>query len=897
MWLIYFSRYHNIIHTVCILLVVASTRGYGGQSSVGAIKSDPQRDSSSSSSRPNPPSRPNRGTLTHVIADLTMAKTSKRSRKFTAKGGVKTMLDRGQNFTKKGKVRSRRGPSPEASAARRAESDAREAAERREQADRRRQKRDDEDLVGESNLGDLNIDEFFQSVADAADQDGDGDEEMGDNDMDSGDEGASDNTNNDDDDAFADDISDDSNSDNEDIEVTEQKMREEMKKLSESDPDFHTYLNQNEKGLLAFGEDEDVGSSDEGDALDDEENADMEEVTEKKAKPQQEDEDSPFIILTPKLLHRYEEGAFQSHGIKALKRIISAYKTACHLSDAADNDEEKDRSRKSYHIDDSAVFDRLMGICLRQCHQEFYYHLLSDDEIDGTSSESKPFDPNKPISPKLLAKSRRWALMKPILQSFLKSTLHILSEGKEPVLLTFILKSLSSYIPYMTAYPIVAKMYLKTLTALWSASLDTSEDYQVVRLNAFLRIRQMALTQPFPFIETCLKSTYLAYAKRAKFATAATVTSLLPTLTFMGNCVVELYSLDYASSYQHAFVYIRQLALHLRSAVQKKTPETFRIVYCWQYIHCLKLWTAILSSSCKAAKGGDNEAQLLRSLIFPLTEVIFGVIRLVPTTRHLPLRLHCVRFLQEIAASAELYIPTTSVLLDVLDLKELYLRPKRVDTRGQDVRGIRLPLILKLPKDGALRTAEQLDACLGEVFLLLNRETDLYRYSPGFPEFTVRICQRLRKFSKETKNGRYRAYSRGCIELCEKQSAEATKGRSQLKQAPKDVKRLEVLKPGNVPCMGERYEAFIAKEKRLEAASQPALSEGAKKKAQAEAARQQKEAEDKAKKESKTKKKKVKKEKKKLEVNQTDLDNVDALEEEDEVQEGIDWDSEDEGEE
>ena len=76
-----------------------------------------------------------------------MAKTSKRSRKFTAKGGVKTMLDRGQNFTKKGKVRSRRGPSPEASAARRAESDAREAVERREQADRRRQQRDDEDLV------------------------------------------------------------------------------------------------------------------------------------------------------------------------------------------------------------------------------------------------------------------------------------------------------------------------------------------------------------------------------------------------------------------------------------------------------------------------------------------------------------------------------------------------------------------------------------------------------------------------------------------------------------------------------------------------------------------------------------------------------------------------------
>ena len=73
------------------------------------------------------------------------------------------------------------------------------------------------------------------------------------------------------------------------------------------------------------------------------------------------------------------------------------------------------------------------------------------------------------------------------------------------------------------------------------------------------------------------------------------------------------------------------------------------------------------------------------------------------------------------------------------------MNPKRVQKRGTDVRGLRLPLILKLPKQDTLRTAEQLDACLGEVFTLLNREIDLYRYSAGFPEFSVRICQRLRK--------------------------------------------------------------------------------------------------------------------------------------------------------
>jgi hypothetical protein len=66
---------------------------------------------------------------------------------------------------------------------------------------------------------------------------------------------------------------------------------------------------------------------------------------------------------------------------------------------------------------------------------------------------------------------------------------------------------------------------------------------------------------------------------------------------------------------------------------------------------------------------------------------------------------------------------------------------------GTAVRGLRLPLILKLPKEGTLRTMEQLDGVLKEAFVLLNREVDLYRYSPGFPEFTFSILQRLRKVS------------------------------------------------------------------------------------------------------------------------------------------------------
>ena len=118
---------------------------------------------------------------------------------------------------------------------------------------------------------------------------------------------------------------------------------------------------------------------------------------------------------------------------------------------------------------------------------------------------------------------------------------------------------------------------------------------------------------------------------------------------------------------------------------------------------------------------------------------------MVPTARHLPLRLHCVRYLQQLAAATECYIPTTSILLDALDLKEMTMSPKRTKSRGKDVRGLNLSFLLKLPKENTLRSSEQLDACLNDIFLLLNREVDLYRYSAGFPEFTVRICQKLRK--------------------------------------------------------------------------------------------------------------------------------------------------------
>jgi nucleolar complex protein 2 len=679
-----------------------------------------------------------------------MVKTTKRARKFVAKGGAKGMLEKG-TITKKGKLRvnSRKKSDPIAIAKAQA-AEKRKSDNQRIENDRARV---EEDFTSQSNLGDLDLDSFLKTVAD------DGEEENASGDEDDGamEEDASDSEG---------EVVDFDSEDDEDIEAAEARMKAEMEKLAENDPDFHEYLQNNESSLLDF-KNEIGGIEGEDDDDDDEDDDAMEGAGDDDDDDDDDEPKSNDVLVDAKTLKAMEYGAFESHGLKPLRKLIQAYVSACHMADAQDQDEDgsgrlRINNSKKYLIESSTVFDKLMVTCLSKVHEELHYHLLGkgssveggDDMVDDEEEQDNAvalstdeIDVNAPANPRKLVNSHRWTALKMSIQSFIKATLHLMAEAKEAKLLSFIIKSLANYVPYLSAFPRLGKALLKALTSKWASTSDASESYQTVRLNAFLRIRQLALTQPFPFIELCLKSTYLAYAKASKFANASTVSSLLPQLTFMGNCVVELYSLDYASSYQHAFVYIRQLALHLRSALQKKTPDTFRIVYCWQYMHCLKLWTAVLAASSGKTGDGDDEGALMRSLIYPLVEIIFGVAKLIPSTRHLPLRLHCVRYLQQLAAASEMFIPTTSILLEVFDLKEISMAPKRVKKRTGDVRGVRLPVILKLPKEDALRTVEQLDTCLGETFLLLNREVDLYKYSAGIPEFSVRICQTLRKVS------------------------------------------------------------------------------------------------------------------------------------------------------
>lgn len=122
------------------------------------------------------------------------------------------------------------------------------------------------------------------------------------------------------------------------------------------------------------------------------------------------------------------------------------------------------------------------------------------------------------------------------------------------------------------------------------------------------------------FLWLCLfiKNVYLSFARNSKFTSINT----LPMINFMQRSLVEIYATNVKLAYDHMFIYIRQLAIHLRNAMNSKKKDTYQAVYNWQFVHSLSLWSKVLGEMVSRT---SNE--YLIQLIYPLTQVIMGTIK------------------------------------------------------------------------------------------------------------------------------------------------------------------------------------------------------------------------------------------------------------------------------
>ncbi|KAF9366164.1 Nucleolar Complex 2 protein [Mortierella sp. NVP85] len=541
-----------------------------------------------------------------------------------------------------------------------------------------------------------------------------------------------------------------------------------LEQLKEKDPEFYKYLQENDKELLEFdGEMEDLVSEeeeeDQGEDDEDEEMAgsdeEMEVEPKKKGKKAKEDvEDTEGMegeetmdgipLVTKDMITAWQTALVEKHSLRALRRVLLAFRAGAHLHDTED-----DRIY-AYRINSPVVFNKLVVLCLKHVIPTLDHHLPIQTKAGG-----KP----KPVN-----SGSKYTTLQPLIKSFLQNTFFLLKQLTDQDMIYFVIRETEKAIRYLVGFPKIAKDFLKHLMFLWSTATDR------VRIISFLTIRTMCLQLGSNYLDMALKGVYLTFVRYAKTTTIHT----LPNLHLMQNCVAQLYGLDLDRSYQHGFVYIRQLAIHLRNAVMVKTKESFKAVYNWQYLHCLNLWAQVVATH---ALNGAGQPTALHSLIYPLVQVSLGALRLIPTATYYPLRFQIIRNMILVIENTGTFIPLAPFLFEVLEGGELK-RPGRKGT----LKPLEWDIAFKCGKEYKNTLVYQ-DGIGEQVYELLTEYYAQFSTSISFPELAIPAIVQLKRFTKKLGMPKMKKQFFGLVEKLEQNSRFVETERNKADFAPSDA--------------------------------------------------------------------------------------------------------------
>ena len=299
------------------------------------------------------------------------------------------------------------------------------------------------------------------------------------------------------------------------------------------------------------------------------------------------------------------------------------------------------------------------------------------------------------------------------------------------------LTSLLALLPYILSFKKLIRDLARVIVEIWSDSAHG----EATRISAFLVLRRLIVIGDPSIREVVLRATYQGLIKGSRTTTIHNVGGI----NLMKNSALELWGLvDSNIAYTTGFTFIRQLAIHLRNSIKNNANDSYKTVYNWQYVHSLDFWSRVLSTHCEVLhEASQGRESPLRPLIYPLTQITLGAMRLIPTAAYFPLRFQLIRSLLRLSQATNTFIPLAAPLYEVLTSAEMKKPPK-----PSTIKSLEFDINIRAAK-GYLHTRVYQDGVGAQVAELLAEFFCIWSKSIAFPELALPVVVMLKRWAKE----------------------------------------------------------------------------------------------------------------------------------------------------
>ncbi|CAM8969637.1 unnamed protein product [Rhodiola kirilowii] len=489
-----------------------------------------------------------------------------------------------------------------------------------------------------------------------------------------------------------------------------------------------------------------------------------------------------YKLLTKSIIDSWCESVMEHESLPALISLINGYRAACHHSVESDTH----GGVSSTQFQNSEAFGNLTMFMLREADGIFRKFL-------GISSSS--FKKEAVLD---LKHSSKWKDLKPLVKSYLRSTIFILNQFTDAETLAFSLSRLRASLILLAPFPSLLRKLLKIVVQLWATMGEP------ISLCAFHIIRDVSIIFNADYFDVCVVKTYKAYVARSGVLDPAS----LNHIQFLKDSVLELCSLDLQKSSSKALLSVRLLAMMLKQGLCEKKKEAVEKICTWEYVFCIELWVKFISAHIL-----DSD---LQALLHSMIQIINGIAYLFTGPRYIPLRLKCVQWLNDLSSASRIFIPVASFALDVLEYAS-----GQAATKHQD--GFDVSTTINLPRQWIKSRSFQQE-CVSSAIELLCAHFTQWSYHISFPELATIPLIRLRKFNDSTTDVGFKRTIQRFIDQVEQNVDFVQKRRDDVAFSPKDFQSvdtfLQLEKSSSITPFSQYYKSIIANAAARKLASQ-----------------------------------------------------------------------------